>query len=98
MQLTAHMNLFVPVLCMIAAMLLNPLRERDGTPRDRVPLSSQAKIYVVLLANAVGFSVLGGALLTRYLLPLYPLILLLAVSTMHFVGGCQCYWYAFCLP
>ncbi len=92
-QLTAHMNLFVPVLCMIAAMLLNPLRERDGTPRDRVPLSSQAKIYVVLLANAVGFSVLGGALLTRYLLPLYPLILLLAVSTFR---RRVLYWQALC--
>ena len=29
------------------------------------------------------FSVLGGALLTRYLLPMYPLVLLLAVSTFY---------------
>jgi hypothetical protein len=83
LQLTAHMNLFVPVLCMIAAMLLDPLRERDGALRPRVPFSSQAKIYVVLFANAAGFSVLGGALLTRYLLPMYPLVILLAVSTFY---------------
>ena len=57
-------------------------------------LSSQAKIYVVLLANAVGFSVLGGALLTRYLLPLYPLILLLAVSTFRRRVRC---WQALCV-
>jgi hypothetical protein len=37
----------------------------------------------VLLANAVLFSVLGGALLTRYLLPMYPLVLLICVSTMY---------------
>ena len=29
------------------------------------------------------FSVLGGALLTRYLLPMYPLVLLLAVTTLY---------------
>jgi len=38
-------------------------------------------IGVVLLANWAAFSVLGGALLTRYLLPMFPLILLLCVAT-----------------
>lgn len=94
LQLTGHMNLFVPVLFMVAAMFLNPLQEEDGLSRARIPWPSQAKIYVVLLANALGFSVLGGALLTRYLLPMYPLVLLLAVSTMR--RRVQ-YWYAFCL-
>jgi hypothetical protein len=37
----------------------------------------------LLLVNAVLFSVLGGALLTRYLLPLYPLVLLVAVTTFY---------------
>ena len=37
----------------------------------------------MLLANALFFSVLGGALLTRYLLPMYPLVLLIAVSTFY---------------
>ena len=36
-----------------------------------------------MAANILFFSVLGGALLTRYLLPLYPLILLLCVSTFY---------------
>ena len=30
LQLTAHMNMFVPVLCMLGAMLLLPLQEPDG--------------------------------------------------------------------
>jgi hypothetical protein len=38
---------------------------------------------VLLLANAAVFSVLGGALLTRYLLPMYPLVLLVAVTTFY---------------
>jgi hypothetical protein len=83
LHITAHMNMFVPVLCMLGALLLPPLLERDGSNRPRISPSSQAAIYAVIAANAVFFSVVGGALLTRYLLPLYPLILLLAVSTFR---------------
>jgi 4-amino-4-deoxy-L-arabinose transferase-like glycosyltransferase len=82
-HVTAHMNLFVPVLCMCAAMILDPLGESDGTPRERISISAQLRIYVIILANLILFSVLGGALLTRYLLPLYPLILLLCVNTFR---------------
>jgi Dolichyl-phosphate-mannose-protein mannosyltransferase len=83
MQLTAHMNLFVPVLCTIGSMLLVPLMERDGSERPRIARADQAILYVVLLANLIFFSVIGGALLTRYLLPLYPLVLLICVSTLR---------------
>jgi hypothetical protein len=38
---------------------------------------------VTIVANLLLFSVLGGALLTRYLLPLYPLVLLLCVNTFR---------------
>jgi hypothetical protein len=41
------------------------------------------RIALLLLANAVFFSVLGGALLTRYLLPMYPLVLLVAVTALY---------------
>ena len=83
LQLTAHMNMFVPVLCMLGAMLLLPLRERDGSMRPRISPADQAILYVVMGSNILFFSVLGGALLTRYLLPLYPLVLLLCVSTFY---------------
>jgi len=83
LQLTAHMNMFVPVLCMLGAMLLLPLRERDGSMRPRISPADQAILYLVMGANILFFSLLGGALLTRYLLPLYPLVLLLCVSTFY---------------
>ncbi len=83
LHLTAHMNMFVPVLCMAAAMILDPIRDRDGQTRVRISFPAQNRICIILLANALAFSLLGGALLTRYLLPMYPLILLLAVSTFH---------------
>lgn len=81
MDVTVYLNLFVPVLCMVAAMFLPALRQQNGNPRPRISWNIQAQIGLVLLGNLLLFSVLGGALLTRYLLPLYPLILLLCVST-----------------
>ena len=83
LQLTAHMNMFVPVLCMLGAMLLLPLKERDGTGRPRIAPPDQLLLYIVMAANILFYSVLGGALLTRYLLPLYPLLLLVCVSTFY---------------
>ena len=83
LHLFAHMNMFVPVLCTLAAMVLDPVKDARGQTLARVSFPAQARIYAILLANALAFSVLGGALLTRYLLPMYPLILLVAVSTFH---------------
>jgi hypothetical protein len=83
LHLFGHMNMFVPVLCTAAAMVLDPLKSPTGETPSRISLPAQARIYFLLLVNALAFSVLGGALLTRYLLPMYPLILLVAVSTFH---------------
>jgi 4-amino-4-deoxy-L-arabinose transferase-like glycosyltransferase len=81
MQVTFYMNLFVPVLCMVAAMFLPALLQADGTKRPRVSWNAQAQIGLILLGNVLFFSVVGGAVLARYLLPMYPLILVLCVST-----------------
>ena len=82
-QLTFHMNLFVPVLLALAALLLDPAPETGGLSRPAIPRTHRTFILVILLANAAFFSVLGGALLTRYLLPLYPLVILLCVYALH---------------
>jgi len=83
LHLTAHMNLFVPVLMTFAALLLNPRPEADGHDRATIGDASTRRIFLLLLGNALLFSVLGGALLTRYLLPMYPLVLLIAVTTFY---------------
>ena len=74
LHLTMHMNLFVPVLGTVLVAVLWRGAEW-GLPRR-----AMAAIGVVLLANWVEYSVLGGALLTRYLLPMYPLVLLVCVA------------------
>ena len=75
LHLTMHMNLFVPVTCALAVLLMPVIVERA-----RLPRAILNAIAVILLANWIAFSVLGGALLTRYLLPMYPLVLLLCVA------------------
>jgi len=83
LHLTAHMNLFVPVLMTFAALMLDPRPGPDGHDRPGIALPALRRIFLLLLVNALLFSVLGGALLTRYLLPMYPLVLLVAVSTFY---------------
>lgn len=75
LHLTLHMNLFVPVVCAVAAMLMPRL-----AGRTRLHARTIATIGLVLAANWIAFSVLGGALLTRYLLPMYSLVLLMCVA------------------
>jgi 4-amino-4-deoxy-L-arabinose transferase-like glycosyltransferase len=79
LHLTTHMNMFVPVVCAIAVLFISVSSDAP----EAIPKPQLKAIAVVLLANWIAFSVLGGALLTRYLLPMYPLILLLCVATWH---------------
>jgi hypothetical protein len=83
LHLTAHMNLFVPVIMTVAALLLSPRPDADGHDRSTIAPWVLRRIGLLLLVNALLFSVLGGALLTRYLLPMYPLVLLVAVATFY---------------
>jgi hypothetical protein len=83
LHLTAHMNLFVPVFIALAALLLSPRLDAQGQQRPAIDPATLRRIFLLLLVEAIFFSLIGGALLTRYLLPLYPLVLLLAVATIH---------------
>lgn len=83
LHLSAHMNMFVPVLLTIAALMLSPKLDSEGHDRPRISAPALWRICFLLLVNALLFSVLGGALLTRYLLPMFPLVLLVAVSTFY---------------
>jgi 4-amino-4-deoxy-L-arabinose transferase-like glycosyltransferase len=90
MHITVHMNLFVPVALMLGCLLLPPVPEPQESAsaapprlRQAIAPAHQAIFYVTIAVNVALFSILGGAVLTRYLLPLYPLILLLAVNTFR---------------
>jgi 4-amino-4-deoxy-L-arabinose transferase-like glycosyltransferase len=75
LHLTMHMNMFVPVTCAVAALFMPAI-----AGRTRLAKPALQALAVILLANWIAFSILGGALLTRYLLPMYPLVLLVCVA------------------
>ena len=82
-HLTVHMNLYVPVVATLAVLLI---------PRLPIPTRAQKRpaltaIGIILAGNTLAFSVLGGALLTRYLLPMYPLVILVCVLLWRSRGG-----------
>ncbi|RZU40614.1 ArnT family glycosyltransferase [Edaphobacter modestus] len=76
LHLATHMNMYVPVVCAIATLFI-PLKP---STTHALPRRTLAAILSILIANWIAFSVLGGALLTRYLLPMYPLVLLLCIT------------------
>jgi hypothetical protein len=92
LHLTAHMNLFVPVSIAFAALLLDPRPDAEGHKRATLDRPILLRIVLLLLVNALVFSFLGGALLTRYLLPMYPLVLFLAI---YVICSRVPYWHGF---
>jgi hypothetical protein len=81
-QVFGHMNLWVLTLFMGAAMLLPAVKD-EGVERKRIAVPVQL-LFLSIVGVHVGFhSVLGGALLSRYLLPVVPLVILVAVSTLE---------------
>lgn len=80
-HLLGHMNMWVLTLLGCAAMLLKPQSDGDCA-RRRIDMPVQWAIFVILLSQAFVYSLLGGALLTRYLLPCFPLVILIWASTL----------------
>lgn len=81
-QTAGHMNLFVLTVAAAWAMRRPPLREGEGS-RRRISFPVQRAFAAVIAAHVALFSVLGGAALARYLLPAFPLVVILCVSTLH---------------
>ncbi len=74
-------NLWLPLALAAACLLLPSVRRRkEGAQLLGLPAPVTRAIAILTAANLLAFSVLGGALLTRYLLPMYPLLLLLCVA------------------
>lgn len=78
MHLFWQRNIWVPLMLALACL---PMPARPQEQAQQLPRSVLRTIALLVAANWVFFSVLGGAPLTRYLLPVYPLLLLVAVAT-----------------
>lgn len=90
-----YLNLFLLVFGAWYAMTRPPLGESDGSLRPRIPVNVQLVFAAVLIGNIVAESVLGGAVLARYMLPVVPLVILICVSTMRRRVRRWTWWIAF---
>jgi|SRR4051794_31533349 hypothetical protein len=79
-----HMNMWLLSLLMLIAMFLPARKESPTTQKERprIPIAIQLSLFAVVLGHLVLFSLLGGALLTRYLLPCFPIVILIFVNTL----------------
>ena len=81
-HLFGAMNMLALTAATAAAMFFPPVKDASGE-RPRIAVPVQIQFALIMLAYLLTFSLLGGALLTRYLLPVYPLVILLGMSTLH---------------
>ena len=82
------MNMYVPVAATVALLLMP--RTGPRRPSAHAACAHGHAFCIVVAGNAFAFSVLGGALLTRYLLPVYPLVLLVCVAVWRSRVGPDC--------
>jgi hypothetical protein len=97
---SGYMNLFV--LTSATLLLLWNARQADGLKpaaeavAPAIPPRVQLLLGLVVLAQAAEFSVVGGALLARYMIPAIPLVVLLAVNVLRRYAPRWQWWIAGC--
>jgi 4-amino-4-deoxy-L-arabinose transferase-like glycosyltransferase len=80
-QTVGYLDLYVITLACVIAMLFPPFRDAQGD-RPRIPVPIQSTFLAVALVYLVALSIVGGAVLARYMLPIVPLLILVCVSTI----------------
>jgi dolichyl-phosphate-mannose-protein mannosyltransferase len=81
-QAFGYMHLWVLTLLMGWAMTRAPLRDGE-VERERIDLPVQFVFGVLIVTYVVAMSMIGGAVLARYMLTIVPLVVILAVSTLR---------------
>ena len=81
-HLFGAMNMLALTAATAVAMFFPPVMDSSGE-RPRIAVPVQLQFALIMLAHLLTFSLLGGALLTRYLLPAYPLVIMIGMSTLR---------------
>jgi hypothetical protein len=82
-QVVGYLHLWVLTLPMLLAMCLLPPQRDSAGERPRIGFPLQMAFYVVVLTYVVVMTLIGGAVLARYMLPAVPLVIILSVSTLR---------------
>jgi hypothetical protein len=80
-QVTGYMNLWLLTAAGLAAVLLPPLGDGERE-RPRIPIPLQCIFLVLIASYVLVMATVGGAVLSRYMLPVLPLVVILWVSTL----------------
>ena len=81
-HLLGYMNMLALTGAMAAAMFF-PAVVDDEQERQRISIPIQIQFALIMLVQLVAFSLVGGALLPRYLLSAYPLVIIIGMSTLR---------------
>jgi hypothetical protein len=80
-QVFGYFGLYLLTLAGLLAMTRKAQRT-DATERPRIAIWMQGAFFSVLLAYILFMSVIGGAVLARYMLPVAPVMMVLLISTL----------------
>ena len=80
-QTFGYLDLYVLTLACAVAMLFAPIKYAHGE-RARIVIPVQFAFLAIAGVYLVSLSVVGGAVLARYMLPVVPLVILVCVSTI----------------
>ena len=76
-----YMNLFALSVAGLLAMMYTPVQDQEGE-RPRILIPTQLLFAGLVGAYVLALSVLGGAVLARYMLPVVPLVIIVWTSTI----------------
>ena len=77
-QLLGYLNLYLLTMATVLAMFRPPLDDRQ-----RISLPTQFAFLSIIAAYVFAMAMIGGAVLARYMLPVFPLVIIVCVSTLR---------------
>ncbi len=80
-QTFGYLDLYVLTLACVVAMWFAPITDALGE-RPRIAVPVQFAFLAIAIVYLVSLSIVGGAVLARYMLPIVPLVILVCVSTI----------------
>ncbi|MGH9516493.1 MAG: ArnT family glycosyltransferase [Terriglobales bacterium] len=80
-QTVGYLDLYVLTLGCVVAMTFAAIKDAGGE-RSRISVPVQLTFLAIAIVYLVSLSIVGGAVLARYMLPIVPLMILVCVSTI----------------
>jgi hypothetical protein len=81
-QAFGYLHLWMLTFAMLLSMLSAPVKDKY-VERERIAIPEQMSFLAVVITYLIAMSLLGGAVLARYMLPAVPLVIIVAVSTLR---------------